>query len=353
MVKRRLLVRVERGVPAIFTFRGITTHFDATNPEAREFLWKKVKENYYRYGIKMFWLDEAEPELGIEGFGYDNLSPYEYENIRYHLGNGLEVSNIYPFYYAKTFYDGMRSTGENEIVNLIRCAWIGSQRFGVVVWSGDIPSTFDSLRRQIKAGLNMAICGIPWWTTDIGGFYGGDPDDPGFRELIIRWFQFGVFCPIFRLHGFRLSYPQNPNRCDVYQLTGGPNEVWSFGKKAYEIIKGLLFLRERIKPYIIKQMRKAHEEGIPVMRPLFLDFPADRETYSIEDEYMFGPDLLVAPVLHEGARTRKVYLPEGAKWTDANTGRVYPGGQMIESEAPLNVVPVFLKDGASLPIKAE
>jgi alpha-D-xyloside xylohydrolase len=351
MVKKGLLVRTERGIPAIFTFRGITTYFDATNPEARKFIWEKIKENYYKYGIKMFWLDEAEPELGMQGFGYDNVLPYDYENIRYYLGNGLEVSNIYPFYYAKSFYEGIKSMGESEIVNLIRCAWIGSQRFAVVVWSGDIPSTFESLRKQVKAGLNMAMCGVPWWATDIGGFYGGDPDDPEFRELIVRWFQFGVFCPIFRLHGFRLPYPDDPSKCDADKLTGGPNEVWSFGEEAYEIIKDLLFLRERIKPYIREQMKRAHEEGIPVMRPLFLDFPGDEVAYEVEDEYMFGPDILVAPVLYEGARSRKVYLPKGAKWTEVNTDRVYPGGQWIECEAPLNVVPVFLRDDAKIPVR--
>lgn len=350
MVKRGFLVRTERGVPTIFTFRGINTHFDATNPEAREFIWEKVKENYYKYGIKMFWLDVAEPELGMPGFGYDNILSYDYDNLRYHLGNGLEVSNIYPFYYAQAFEDGLRLAGEKEIVNLIRCAWLGSQRFGVVVWSGDIPSTFDSLQKQLRAGLNMAICGIPWWTTDIGGFFDGDPNDPAFQELIIRWFQFGVFCPIFRLHGFRLPYPPDSNKCEPYDLTGGPNEIWSFGEEAYDIIKNLLFLREKIKPYLMEQMKRAHEEGIPIMRPLFIDFPSDDEAYDVEDEYMFGPDLLVAPILYEGMRSRRVYLPEGAKWTSAYNGTVHEGGQWIESEAPLNVIPVFLKNEAKIPI---
>lgn len=353
MVKRGLLVRTERGVPILFTYRGVSSIFDATNTEARKYLWEKVKENYYRYGIKMFWLDEAEPEFGWPGLGYDNALPYDYDNVRYHLGNGLEVSNVYPFYYAKAFYDGLKSEGEKEIVNLIRCAWIGSQRFGVVVWSGDIPSTFDSLRRQVKAGLNVAMAGIPWWTTDIGGFYGGDPNDPNFRELIVRWFQFGVFCPIFRLHGNRKPFPKDHDKCDAYELTGGPNEVWSFGEEAYEIIKNLLWLRERMKSYILEQMKITHEEGTPVMRPLFFDFARDGVTYMVEDEYMFGPDILVAPVVYEGAKSRRVYLPKGAKWTDANDDKVYEGGQWLECATPLNVIPVFLKDNAKIPIKKE
>lgn len=348
MAKRGLLVRTEKGVPAIFTFRGITTYCDMTNPEARQFIWEKVKENYYRYGIKMFWLDEAEPELGIQGFGYPNVLPYDYDNLRYHLGNGLEVSNLYPFFYAQAFEDGLQREGEQERVNLTRCAWLGSQRFSTVVWSGDIPSTFDSLRRQIKAGLNMAMCGISWWTTDIGGFWGGDPSDPVFQELVVRWFQFGVFCPIFRLHGFRLPYPQDPNDCPVEDLVGGPNEAWSFGEKTYEIIRELLLMRERIKPYIVQEMKKAHERGTPLMRPLFFDFPKDPTSYEIEDEYLFGSDILVAPVVYQGQTKRRVYLPEGARWEDAQSGRTYQGGEWVEVDTPLEVVPVFLRDEAKV-----
>ncbi|HSV32323.1 MAG TPA: TIM-barrel domain-containing protein [Atribacteraceae bacterium] len=351
MAHQGLLMRTERGVPVVFTFRGMTTYFDSTNPEARSFIWQKAKENYYRYGIRMFWLDEAEPEMGSHGFEYPNVLAYDYDNIRYSLGNGLEVSNIYPFYYAQAFYEGMKSEGESEIANLIRCAWLGSQRFGVVIWSGDIPSTYDSLRKQVKTGLNMAMCGIPWWTTDIGGFYGGDPADPSFQELMVRWFQFGVFCPIFRLHGFRLPYPKDPNKCSASELTGGPNEIWSFGEKAYEIIKKLLFLRERIKPYIMQQMRRAHEDGTPVMRPLFFDFPHDPVTFEVEDSYLFGPDILVAPVTGEGVRARKVYLPQGTQWTEVQSEKNHQGGQWVEVEAPLEAVPVFLRDGAQVLIK--
>lgn len=343
MVERNLLVRTEKGVPTIFTFRGITSYVDFTNPEARKYVWEKVKENYYKYGIKMFWLDEAEPELGMQGFHYENMDPYFYENLRYHIGNGLEVSNIYPFYYAKAFYDGLREEGETEIVNLIRCAWLGSQRLGVVVWSGDIPSTFDSLRRQVKAGLNISLTGIFWWTTDIGGFYGGDPNDPEFGELLVRWFQFGVFCPVFRLHGFRLPYPEDPNTCSPEELTGGPNELWSYGEEVYNILKEYVFLRERMKPYIIEQMKFSVERGIPLMRPLFVDFPDDPTVWEVEDEYMFGSDVLVAPVLEKGMRTRKVYLPKEAKWLERSTEKVYKGGQWVETETPLEVIPVFFK----------
>ncbi|MCX8167836.1 MAG: hypothetical protein N3D82_02235 [Ignisphaera sp.] len=343
MVGRGLLVKTEKGIPLLHTFRGFTTYADFTNPETRAYVWNKVRGNYYRYGIKLFWLDEAEPEFGW-GFGYFNILPYHYENVRYFLGNGLEVSNLYPFYYAKAFHDGLVSEGEKEFVLLIRAAWLGSHRYPIVVWSGDIPSTFDSLKNQVKAGLNMAICGIVYWTTDIGGFYGGDPSDPEFRELIVRWFQFGAFCPIFRLHGYRKPYPKDASICDVYELTGGPNEVWSFGDEAYRIIKGLLFLRELLKPYIIEQARKASEEGLPIIRPLFFDFPHDLNTYNIEDEYMFGSEILVAPILEKGVTKRYVYLPRNVEWIDANTGNRYVGGQWIECKTSLDTIPIFVKD---------
>ncbi|MEM1676955.1 MAG: glycoside hydrolase family 31 protein [Nitrososphaerota archaeon] len=351
MVRRGLLVRTERGIPILATFRGITTYCDFTNPETREFVWNKIKENYYRYNIKAFWLDEAEPEIMMPGIGYENILPYDYDNIRYHLGNALEVANLYPFYYAKAFYDGMRSIGENDFVFLIRAGWHGIQRFRVVVWSGDIPSTFESLRRQIKAGLNMALCGIMWWTTDIGGFWGGDPNDPEFQELIVRWFQWGTFCPIFRLHGFRLPYPEDPNKCDPYELTGGPNEVWSFGERAYNIMKKYLLIREKIKPYIIEQMKKCCEDGIPLMRPLFFDFPEDPITYDVEDEYMFGSDILVAPVYEKGAKVRHIYLPKGTRWIDAWTDEMHEGGQWIKRETPLEIIPLYLREGSKVRIR--
>jgi alpha-D-xyloside xylohydrolase len=194
------------------------------------------------------------------------------------------------------------------------------------------------------------MCGIPWWTTDIGGFYGGDPEDPTFRELIIRWFQFGVFCPIFRLHGNRKRKDNVDveNSEDIMNLNGGPNEVWSFGEEAYEIIKELLFLREKLKSYILTQMKKAHETGIPVMRPLFFDFPQDAQTYDIGDEYMFGPDILVTPVAEKGERSRKVYLPNGAKWQEFDGSKEYDGGKWIEFEASLNKIPAFRKNGVKI-----
>jgi alpha-D-xyloside xylohydrolase len=341
MEDRGLLVRNDRGLSVNMTFVDnrsagpVHLHFyDTTNPEARQFVWEKARDSYYRYGIKVFWLDEAEPDMW----------PMHPDNLRYHLGSGLAVANLYPMMYAKGFYDGMRAEGETDIINLCRCAWAGSQRYGAAVWSGDIDSTFEELRIQVRAGLNMGLSGIPWWTTDIGGFFHGNPDDPKFRELLVRWFQYGAFCPLFRLHGFRIPNTRVPT------LQGGPNEVWSYGEEVYGILKEFLFLRERLRPYIMEQMRTASANGAPPMRPLFFDFPRDAASYQVEDQFMFGPDLLVAPVTFEGARGREVYLPAGTSWKDAWTGKVYPGRQTIYADAPLEKIPLFLRGEASLPI---
>jgi alpha-D-xyloside xylohydrolase len=188
----------------------------------------------------------------------------------------------------------------------------------------------------VAAGLNTGLSGIPWWTTDIGGFAGGDPSTAYFRELIVRWFQYGVFCPLFRLHGVR----EPSNGWD----SGGPNEVWSFGEEAYSIIRELLLLRRRLKSYILAQMRQAAANGAPVIRPLFFDFPADAGCSEVEDEFMFGPEILVAPVLEQGAKSRPVYLPVGEGWFDAWTGEAHAGGQTLLVDAPLECIPVFVRD---------
>ena len=310
--------------------RTLVSYYDATSPQARAYLWGKVREGYYRHGIRTWWLDACEPEL----------VPEHPDNLRYHLGPGLEVGNAYPMLHARGFCEGMLAEGEQEIVLLCRSAWAGSQRYGALVWSGDIDSTFGDLRRQIPAGLNIGLSGIPWWTTDIGGFKGGDIRSPEFRELIVRWFQFGVFCPVFRLHGVR-----EPRSLDGADQTGAANEVWSFGETEYGILRGLLFLRERIRPYVMEQMRAAHESGLPPMRPLFLSFPADGTCWDVADQFLLGDDILVAPVTEAGARKREVYLPDGAAWLDAWTGEAVPGGQWVTAAAPLELVPVYLRDG--------
>ena len=341
MLEKGYLVRTDRGIRTTMDFLGDTVFYDATNPGSRDFVWKTAKKNYYDKGIKIFWLDEAEPEYSI----------YDFDNYRYYQGPNEQIGNIYPVMYAKTFFDGMKEEGQENIINLLRCAWAGSQRYGALVWSGDIDSSFESLRNQFAAGLNMGLAGISWWTTDIGGFHGGNPDDPDFRECIIRWFEYGVFCPVFRLHGDREphSKPLGTSGGGLCE-SGAANEVWSYGEEAYEIFKKYMFIRERMKPYITQIMKEAHEKGTPVIRPLFYDFSKDKLCFDIEDQYMFGPDVLVAPILHKGDTSRKVYLPEGAKWKDVNSGEVFNGGQWINYDAPLEVIPLFLKYGANIPI---
>ncbi len=334
MREKGYLIRTERGVRVGLDFMSPTIHYDATNPQAREYLWGKAKQNYFDKGIRIFWLDEAEPEYSV----------YDFDNYRYYLGPNLQIGNIYPVCYAKTFYDGQQAAGQENILNLLRCAWAGSQRYGALVWSGDIHSSFASLRNQVCAGLNMGLAGIPWWTTDIGGFHGGDPTDPSFRELLIRWFEYGTFCPVMRLHGDREpKQPQVGTTGGAACLSGADNEVWSFGEEAFEICKSYLNLREKMKPYITKLMQEAHEKGTPVMRPLFYDFPQDDASWDCEDEYMFGPQVLAAPILWAGARERRVYLPAGASWTDYWTGEVSEGGQTITVAAPLDRIPIFLR----------
>ena len=334
MKRKGYLIRTERGVRVSMTFQGNTIHFDATNPAAREYVWQKAKQNYYDKGVRIFWLDEAEPEYEV----------YQFDNYRYHIGSNLQIGNIYPAMYARAFYEGMQKEGQENILNLLRCAWAGSARYGALVWSGDIASTFEVLRRQLAAGLNMGIAGIPWWTTDIGGFHGGDPKDPAFQELLARWFEFGAYCPVMRLHGDRdPKQPQYGETGGATCLSGADNEVWSFGEEDYEICKKYLAVRETMRPYLREVMREAHEKGTPVMRPLFYDFPDDKTAWEIEDQYMFGPNKLIAPVLEAGKRSREVYLPCGARWKNIETGECFEGGQTITADAPLDVIPVFEK----------
>lgn len=334
MLEKGYLVRTERGYRTGLDFQGTTVHFDATNPQAGEYVWRKIEKNYYDRGIKIFWLDEAEPEYTV----------YDFDNYRYYLGTDLEVGNIYPLKYAKIFYEGMKRRGQKNIVNLIRCAWAGSQRYGALVWSGDIASSFESMRNQLAAGLNMGLSGIPWWTTDIGGFHGGNPEDPAFQELFVRWFQWGTFCPVMRLHGDREPrQPQQGHSGGASCCSGAPNEVWSYGEKVYHICRKYMKLREDMRDYSRKLMQEAHEKGTPVMRTLFYEFPEDKICWTIEDEYFYGGDILVAPVFEPGAKWRRVYLPDGADWKDAESGKVYSGGQTIEVPVDLETIPYFIR----------
>lgn len=334
MRDRGLLVGTERGLPALFLFadneskRIYLPYYDSTNEEARDFLWEKVKTNYLDKGVRTFWLDACEPDI----------KPADHDNLVFAAGSGEEVCNLYPREHLRGFYEGLKDAGEERPLSLIRSAWAGSQRYGACVWSGDVPSTFQALREQIPAGLNMAISGIPCWTTDIGGFFGGQVGDLTFHELLVRWFQFGTFCPVMRIHGIRRKEDGSGS---------GPNEIWSYGEGVYQVLKSYIDLREALRPYLSSILAEASTSGMPPMRPLFVEYPDDPACWKVEDSYLLGPDLLVAPVGVEGADRRQVYLPGGANWIDVYTGDVHTGGEIIEAYAPLSRIPLFIRSGAT------
>ncbi len=298
MHQNGMLIRCADGGDRVFSFYGPQAEIDVTNPATRAYVFDKLKQNYLQNGVDALWFDEAEPEIHPENFG----------NLHFYIGRGDEVGLLYPYYYSQMAYEGLTAWKNEVPVTLTRCAYLGSQKFGALVWSGDIPSTFESLSMQVKAGLNMAMCGIPWWNTDIGGFYGADTTSDEFRELIVRWFQYGVFSPVMRLHGNRNRHGEKKR--DVKEPTGDPNEIWSFGERNFGILKDLIFLRERLRPYIEKQMQTASEKGYPVMRPMFFEHPEDEMCYTLGEQYYFGDDIIFAPIVNRGQTEKTVYLPE-------------------------------------------
>ena len=209
-------------------------------------------------------------------------------------------------------------------------------------------SNWRALRQSVTSGLSMAMCGIPWWNSDIGGFLMGDTQSPEFRELLVRWFQFGLFCPIMRLHGSRLrTKDQEERHPGIIERSGGPNEIWRFGEENYLIIKGLIELRERLRPYIMEHMEEAQRTGTPLMRPMFYEYCEDPQCYLLEDQYLFGPDILFAPVMEKGQTLRKVYLPKG-RWVLAMDGQVYEGKSWVTVEVKLDQFAAFVKEGSAV-----
>ncbi len=290
--------------------------YDATNPQAREYVFNKLKENYCKYGIEAFWLDCNEPELRHTDFS----------NIHCYAGNGQRVINIYPNGTAKMVYEGLKSIGVTDILSLSRSGWLGVQKYGATLWSGDIVSSFLELKRHIPLGLNVSMSGVPWWNSDIGGFSKRNCPPEVFEELLIRWFQYATFCPVMRMHGTR-----------------NPNEIWSYSEQAYAIMKNYILIRENMKEYIKREMKECVEQGVPLMRPLLCDFNEDGVVWDIGNEYMFGSKYLVAPVTEYLARTKTLYLPQGADWQNTLDETIYSGGQWITVDAPLEYMPVFIK----------
>ncbi|MEM7721159.1 MAG: TIM-barrel domain-containing protein [Pseudomonadota bacterium] len=345
------LLTTERGIPAVIPFPdkdpfgpGFFTYYDAFNPDARAFHLDLVKQNYVAKGIKHFWLDACEPEM----------RPAHPENVRTSIGNGAEVLCAYPLAHEAGYRKGLTEAGHPEGMLLCRSAWAGSQRHGVILWSGDVWSDWDWFRAQIPAGLHAGMAGMGWWTTDIGGFYDGHGGSEAFRDLLVRWFEFGVFSPICRLHGFRVPDdvpPPAPGKpvtygqdtFNIFTNSGGSNEVWSFGETVEAVLVKLLALREALRPYLETVFATYAQTGDPVMAPLFYHFPDQPSLHDRGDAYMLGPDLLVAPILDADATARTVDLPEGADWVHAWTGSTFAGGTRAEVDAPWGQIPVFIR----------
>ena len=334
MTERGLLIRTERGAAQTYDYQGDCVEIDPFNPETRDYVWNVCKKNYYDYGIDAFWLDNSEPDYGV----------YDFENYRYFSGPALAVSNLYPQLYSRAFYDGMRKENRGPVVNLLRCAWAGSQKYGNVIWSGDVPSTFEAFADQLQCGLNMGLAGIPWWTTDIGGFMTDDVNAPDFRQLLIRWYQFAVYSPVLRMHGDRGPYNIPPlddrDWGGGYLHTGQPNELWSYGEDNYVIMKKYYGIRIGMHEYIKKLFEEAHTNGSPLLRAMFYEFPDDERCWELQDQYMFGEKYLVAPILRLNEWKRDVYLPAG-KWKLTSTEEIFEGGRTISVDAPIDYMPVL------------
>ncbi len=359
MTEAGLLLTAERGVPVVIPFPdkdpagpGFFTYYDAFNPAARDFHWSLVRRNYVDRGIRNFWLDACEPEM----------RPAHPENVRTAQGNGAEMLCGYPLLHAAGYRAGLAEAGAPDGVLLCRSAWAGAQRHGVILWSGDVWSDWDWFRAQIPAGLHAGLAGMGWWTTDIGGFYDGHGGSEAFRDLLVRWFEFGVFSPICRMHGFRVPDDVPPpapgapvsygrDLFAIFTDTGGANEVWSFGPRVEGVLVALLALRERLRPYLAQAFAQHARTGDPVMAPLFYHFPDERALRDRADAYMLGADLLVAPVLDPGAEWRGVALPAGDDWVDAWTGTSHRGGTTPHMYAPWGRIPVLIRAGAAAALR--
>ncbi len=302
--------------------------YDATDPEARKYYWNLMDQALFKLGVDAWWLDTVEPETeGQE----DNILLGHKLAIR----SGDRYANIFPLMTTGGVYEGQRSTSEHKRVFILsRSAFAGAQRNAVTAWSGDVISDFETYKRQIPAGLNFVLSGLPYWTTDIGGFIMGKPDDPAYRELFVRWFQFGAFSPIFRVHGTR---------------TPDQNELWSYGPEAQQILTSFDRLRYRLMPYIYSVAWKVTSEDYTLMRPLVMDFRTDERVLNIGDQFMFGPAVLVNPVTEPGATMRHLYLPK-TTWYDFWSGKTLPGGQAIDGPAPLARIPLYVRAGSIIPM---
>ena len=302
--------------------------YDPTNPDARAYYWNLIDKALFQIGADAWWLDTTEPETeGRE----ENLMLYN----KLAIGSGARYANIFPLMTTAAVYEGQRKSSDRKRVYILsRSAFAGAQRNAVTAWSGDILSDFETYKRQIPAGLNFSLSGIPYWTTDIGGFFIGNPDDPAYRELFIRWFQYGTFCPIFRVHGTR---------------TTNQNELWSYGPEAESILTQFDRLRYELMPYIYSVAWMTTSQSYTPMRPLVMDFRSDVRAQNIGDQFLFGPAILVNPVTEPHASSRHLYLPK-VKWYDFWSGHTVDGGRSIDAPVALDSLPLYVRAGAIVPM---
>jgi len=342
------LIHRPDGTPDPGGFKSVIgPNIDTTNPDAARWWWEAIRDRYIKpYGFDYLWLDETEPDIDPA------------KDI-FAIGSGTRFYNVYPLFHTASVYDGFRRDygDSRRVMILARAAYLGAQRNGTVFWSSDIYATWDMLKRSIPAGLNFAASGMPYWDTDIAGFFspaipadyrsehaplidGSDARDvidgyADYPELFVRWFEWGTFQPVMRAHGERKH-----------------NEVWSYGKAAEPILSKYLRLRYQLLPYIYSLAYRSYQTGAPYMRALFMDFPNDPAVLDLKDEYMFGPAFLVAPVVEQGATGRKVYLPAGSDWYDYWTNQRIAGGRWIDAAAPIDTLPLFVRAGSIVPMGA-
>lgn len=298
---------------------------DIYNPEAQRTHWQVLNRNLFKAGVDSWWMDATEPEN-------DALAG---KQTYYGLGNFYRLT--YPLLVSKAIYEGQRATDPGKRVTILtRSAFPGQQRYGTINWSGDIGWNWDTYKRQIVAGLNYTITGMPYWTTDIGGFFRPGPSqytDTAYSDILTRWFQWGAFSPIFRIHGYQTE-----------------TEPWKYGDTVESNMRSMMNLRYRLLPYIYSEAWQVTRNGSTIMRPLLMDFQEDTLAISQSYEYMFGRSMLVAPVTEPGVTQWKVYLPRAEGWYNFHTGRRYSGGQTVLADAPQAIIPVFVKAGSIIPL---
>jgi len=302
-----------------------TKWLDYFNPETRKDYWNTLKVNMFDNGVDSWWMDAVEPEN-------DAL-----KGEKTFLGAGDFYRLTYPLMVSQAVSEGQRATSSDKRVCILtRSAFSGQQRYGVINWSGDIGGTWDIFKNQIVAGLNFTITGLPYWTTDIGGFFRpgrSQYTDEKYHDLLTRWYQWGTMSPIFRMHGYQTE-----------------TEPWKYGQKVEDNMRKMLNLRYRLMPYIYSEAWQVTKNGSTMMRPMVMDFNGDTAAVNCQFQYMFGKSILTAPVTAPNATEWNVYLPKSAGWYNFWTGKYFKGGQTVKTDAPLDKLPLYVKAGSIIPM---